>query len=107
VHVETGGFRGDFPAWVQLEGLRAFAGELAALRDAGARPARATLSCDEPGIDLRIEAAEGGPIRAHFALESERAAGAWTTLSGTFELDPDGLPAIRASIGELLAALGA
>ena len=105
VRAESGGFRGDFEAAIQPEDLRRFERELAAMEDAPGRPARATLSCAEPGLDVRLDADPPGALAGHFALESQREDGAWTTLSGTFELDRGELPALRASIDELLEAL--
>jgi len=107
VRVRAGicGFRADFEARTQRESLGRFERELGALQDAPARAGRAEFACDEPGIDLRLEARDAGPIAGHFALESERRGGAWTTLSGTFELEPEALPGIRASIVALLRTL--
>jgi hypothetical protein len=107
VRVRAGvcGFRADFEARTQRESLRRFERELGAMQAHDSRAGRAELTCDEPGIDLRLEAREAGPIAGHFALESERRGGAWTTLSGTIELDPGALPAIRQSIRDLLEAL--
>ena len=115
VRVRAGicGFRADFEARTQRESLRRFERALGAMQmqmqmqEGTARANRAELACDEPGIDLRLEAREAGSITGHFALESERRGGAWTTLSGTFELDPEALPAIRESILALLEALDA
>jgi hypothetical protein len=107
VRVRAGvcGFRADFEARTQRESLRRFERELGAIQARDARAGRAELTCDEPGVDLRLEAGEAGTIAGHFALESERRGGAWTTLSGTIELDPGALPAIRQSILALLEAL--
>ena len=107
VRVRAGicGFRADFEARTQRQSLRRFERELGALQEAPARAGRAEFACDEPGIDLRLEARDVGPITGHFALESERQGGAWTTLSGTFELEPEALPGIRESIVALLQAL--
>jgi hypothetical protein len=109
VRVRSGicGFRADFEARTQRESLRRFERGLAAMQDAEGRVGRAELACDEPGIDLRVEARAGGAIAGHFALESERRGGAWTTLSGTFELEPRDLDGIRQSILALLQALPA
>jgi hypothetical protein len=101
----SGGFRGDFETAIQPEDLRRFEREIDALESGATRPARATLYCVEPGIDLRLDCNGPGVVDGHFALESEREGGGWTTLSGTFELDPGELPAIRTSILALLDAL--
>jgi hypothetical protein len=107
VRVRSGvcGFRADFEARMQVGSLRRFERELGALQEGAVRTGRAELACDEPGVDLRLEVREPGAIAGHFALESQRRSGAWTTLSGTFELDPQALPEIRASIVALLRAL--
>jgi hypothetical protein len=105
VRAESGGFRGDFEAAIQPEDLRRFERELATMEETQGRPAPATLSCAEPGLDVRLDADRPGALAGHFALESPRGDGAWTTLSGTFELDRGELPALRASIDELLEAL--
>jgi hypothetical protein len=105
VRAESGGFHGDFEAAVQAEDLRRFERELRAMEESAARPARATLSCAEPGLDVRLDLDAPGAVAGHFALGSPRGDGAWTTLSGTFELDPVELPALRASMRALLDAL--
>jgi hypothetical protein len=107
VRVGVCGFRGDFDARIQLDDLRRFDRELEALEMEATPDARAVLTCDEAGLDVRLQAQAAGLLSGRFALESERAGGAWTTLSGTFELDQALVPDIRASLRALVGALAA
>jgi hypothetical protein len=105
VRIESGGFRGDVEVALAPDDLRQFEREIGLMASAADRPARAALSCAEPGLDLQLDAQAPGPVAGHFALESAREGGGWTTLSGPFELDRRELPALQASLLALLDAL--
>jgi hypothetical protein len=100
------GFRGDFEAWLQLGDLIRFRDDIERMHENVGQQTSASLASAEPDIEIRLESQRLGGIQGTYRFESERLDGRPTALSGAFEIDQSHLPAIRASINDLIELLG-
>jgi hypothetical protein len=97
------GFAADFEAWLQLEDLRRFKRQVEAIYSTLAGVAE--LSSAEPDICLKLAAASMGQVLGTYRFESEYREGGATILSGAVELDQSYLPALAASVENLISDL--
>lgn len=100
------GFAGNFEAWLQLEDLKRFQGQLEVMYAAIGTPRTADLMGAEPDIKVHLQSQPLGGILGNYRFESERREGAATALSGSFELDQSFLPELAESVRGLILALG-
>ena len=65
----------------------------------------ALLASAEPGIYVRLAMQPLGAMLGTYALESDRAEGTPTVLSGAFQIDQSFLPSLQASVETLVHEL--
>src|SRR5689334_2227759 len=107
VDVNCNGFRGEFVAWLQLQDVRRFKAELAAMYESVGIPTKARLCSAEPDIDVELNMDVRGHIVGSYRFESERRNGIPTVLSGEFEIDQSFLPDLTKQVDALACALSA
>jgi hypothetical protein len=106
VVVVAPGFTGDFEAWLQLNDLRRFKGQVQAMYELVGSSVTAALGCAEPDINVELQMQPLGGVLGRYRFESGRLDGGPTVLSGAFTFDQSYLPALAESIGSLMVELG-
>ena len=92
VEVQSGGFTGDFEAWLQSGDLDNFSRQLGVLHENVGQSGAAALRCAEPGISVTLSMQKMGGIEGRYQFVDERTS---SVLSGTFAIDQSYIPAWR------------
>jgi hypothetical protein len=101
VLVSVPGFKGQFEASLQVEDLSRFAAECAHMHASVGVASEATLGSAEPDILIVLKSNPRGHVAGRYHFESQRTDGVPTALSGLFESDQAGLPALEKGAREL------
>lgn len=92
VEVQSGGFTGDFEAWLQSGDLDSFSMQLGALYDGVGQAVTARLACAERGIVIALSMEKMGGILGQYEFFDERTS---ASLSGSFTIDQSYIPEWR------------
>ncbi len=102
VGVQTGGFAGDFEAWLQYGDIDSFSKQLRALYANVGQPGTARLECAERGISMILTMETLGGIDGQFTFFDENTS---AVLSGDFKIDQSYIPEWRNAVDSLLDEL--